>query len=81
MFPSSAACILELATRKDNVTRWGYFELERFAAWRQCTLHFCISWSNKVQTKGLEINDCLVVAQCCEAEETRQIGVMDSWCT
>ena len=72
--------IVVLATWYDHVPRRSELTLEAVRARRKRLVKVVVPGASEVHRQGAEVDDCLVLTECCQPKESREIAVSDRWC-
>ena len=68
------------AAWNDHMPRRGKFALEAVNSRRECATQVIIAGASEVHCQGTEVDDRLVLTECRQPEETREIAIGDCWC-
>ena len=72
--------IVVLAARYNHVSRRSELTLETVRARRERLVEVIVPGASEVHRQGAEVGDCLVLTECCQPKETREVTVGDRWC-
>ena len=72
--------IVVFAARDHHVPRRGELALKTVRARRERLVEVIVPGASEVHRQGAEVDDCLVLAECCQSKETRKVAVGDCWC-
>ena len=72
--------IVVFAARDHHVPRRGELALKTVRARRERLVEVIVPGASEVHRQGAEVDDCLVLTECCQPKEAREITVGDRWC-